>query len=372
MPVQLVRLDPREPVLFRDSRPFDAGQHVSARSQLPEPGTLFGAARTAALQQVCADLPAYGGGRRCGACRARPDCPAVGLAGPPGSSGAPDHAGAIRCLGTFLADRADPGRLFVPCPGLLVGVDDGLALRAPRAWAGCWNAGVAEAAVHGPPSRAGRLPQWIRVDDLAALLTGRLPQLDLPGWAYEGPAALEPRVGLARRNGVAMDGYLYRAEFRRYHPGVGPAAAVSVPSDAAWAPTVYLGGRGRTADLSVTSLTWPPIQQSAAAPGRYAVAIVTPAWFAAGWHPCLPEGVTVASAAVATQEPSQGWDLVRRRPRPMLWVCPAGSVWWLDAATQEAADQLVAWHGRPLCEDRPHAGYGLAFVGRWEHADGSP
>ncbi len=372
MPVKLVHLRPREALMFRDSRPFDAGLQVSARSQLPEPGTLFGAVRTALLQQVCADLGAYGQGRRCRACEGRPDCPAVSLAGPAGSAGTPDHPGSLRCLGGVVADEA--GTLFVPRPQLLVEVEEGLAIRAPRRWGGAWNAGVAEAAMPGPAMREGRLPEWVRVEDLAALLGGRMPELALPGWATDGgPALLEPRVGLARTDkGVAMDGYLYRAEFRRYRSGIGPAAVVEAPDGCGWSPTVHLGGRGRTADVVVADLDWPPIERPAAAPGRYAVAIVTPGWFEAGWHPRLPYGVTVAAAAVAAQEPSQGWDLVRGKPRPMRWVCPAGSVWWLDAATRQAAEHVVGWHGRPLCEDRPHAGYGLAFVGRWEGTDGTP
>jgi hypothetical protein len=371
MPVKLVCLRPREALMFRDSRPFDAGLQVSARSQLPEPGTLFGAVRTAALQQVCADLSAYGQGRRCRACERRPDCLAVSLAGPPGSPGAPSHPGSLRCLGGVIADEA--GTLFVPRPHLLVEVEDGLAIRAPSTWTGAWNAGVTEAALPGPCVYDGPLPEWVRVEDLAVLLSGRMPELALPGWATDGgPAALEPRVGLARTDkGVAMDGYLYRAEFRRYRTGIGPAAAVEAPDGCAWSPTVHLGGRSRTADVMVTDLDWPPIEQPATAPGRYAVAIVTSGWFAAGWHPRLPNDVTVAAAVVAVQEPSQGWDLACGQPRPMRWVCPAGSVWWLDAATQQAAEQLVGWHGRPLCEDRPHAGYGLAFVGRWEGTHGT-
>lgn len=374
MPVQLLQLWPREAVLFRDGRPFNAGQQVSARAHLPEPGTLFGAARTAGLARICDDLNAYGRGQRCRGCQDLPECSAVALAGPPGSPGGLGHPGSLRCLGTFLIDHDASDALFVPRPALLTELDGAttrVTLRVPQPFSGTWNSDVAEAALPQTIGSEGCLPTWVRLDDLAALLSGRMPTFDLPAWAFDHPDEPEPRVGLARENGVAMDAYLYRAEFRRYQPTVALAAAVEIRDGSGWAPTVFLGGRGRTADVSAADVTWPPIPPPPIRPGRYAVGIVTPAWFRSGWRPPLPEGATLASAVVPALESSQGWDLVQRRPRPMRWVCPAGSVWWVDATTREAAERIVAWHGQTLCEDRPAAGYGLAFVGRWEVTNGS-
>lgn len=384
----LVGLRPLEAVLFRDARSFDADGQGVARSMHPEPATIFGAVRTAALRVACEDVDAYSRGKRCAQCGGSESCRAVQLAGPPGSQGAPDHGGELRLLGTCLTtDHGDAEtRLWFPAPGHLTPSRSGLGagLRGPRPVAGRWDLPLPEAPAVIAEDADAQLPAWVDPVELSALLSGRLPSgLGSEPWSLADTETIpaehrlvvrDDRVGLARRDGTAMEGYLYRAQFSRYRVGISLAAIVDyATADGAAQPsydrTVGLGGKGRAATVESRRLGhWPPeaLAGPRAQAGRFCVAIMTPAYFGDGWRPSLPRGARLASAVVPPAVTGKGWDLARRRSRPARWLCPAGSVWWIDADDDDAAAEIVGWHGRPICEDRPHAGYGLAFVSEWE------
>lgn len=392
---ELITLRPLEAVLFRDARPFDANGQQSARGLDPQPATVFGAVRTAALSRVCSDVDAYARGGRCRSCNGSNTCPAVDTAGPPGTPGHADHTGTVTLRGCCLHDAAAPSgeQLLFPAPASLTAIrapgEPGVELRGPRTFAGSWDVlpstgglALAEAPLPVAVDPDAHLPAWVTVTQLEALLEGRLPGgLGHPRWRRVAPggsaddqlSVSETRVGLARRDGEALPGFLYRAEFRRYRPDVAIAAIADLPAAEdgvpRFAPFVPFGGKGRHARVEAHPLAeWPAPPDPR--PGRFAVCIMTPAYFGEKWHPDVPEGARFVSAAVGPAIASKGWDVARRRSRPVRWLCPAGSVWWYDADTEAAAAALAAWHGRTICTDRPRAGYGLAFVSNWEVSDG--
>lgn len=373
--VTMVELEPADVVLFRDARPFAPRGRTMARGGAPEPGGVFGAIRTAAIEAVCQRPAAYAQGKRCSTCATEGACPAVLVAGPPGSPGQSDHRGQLRLLGMGMADESQPGCLYVPRPGLLGTLPGdsprtGLLRPVPLGQRR-WNASCPEVPLFGGKSVEGVPPSWLSVEDAMVALSGYLERDDgqpigagLPPWAMEEAWRIEPRVGLARSKGVAMEGYLYRVDFQRFYAGVRVAALVKGAIGVSLSDWAHLGGRGRLAHLERRDWSWPPQPRPAPDPGRFVVALVTPAWFRAGWHPPLPMGSALAAAIVGPLVPSKGWDLAHHRPRPMRWCAPASSVWWIQAESQEAAAAIASWHGRPICEDRPAAGYGLALVAR--------
>lgn len=118
---------------------------------------------------------------------------------------------------------------------------------------------------------------------------------------------------------------------------------------------------------------------SIVATGYCRVILLTPAYFEQGWRPTWlceeRKGVKVELKATAVDTPQvvSGWDFVAKGPKPTRRLAPAGSVYYLKL--DGSPEAIAAWvediwfkNVSDLPEDRL-AGFGLAAVGAW---DGKP
>jgi hypothetical protein len=363
---------PRDTVLVRDGRSFDAGADASAESVRPWPSTIAGAVRTA-----------YG---------AEPDAVrGPVLARESGNGGWLPHfpvpADVVRRVG-----GPPRGYLLRPDPELAGIVSD------LGGWAG---------ALLSPPRDLGKVEQvsgWLDAGGLAGYLRGDLPatgfELDkdskglrryraprsgVPGPYPREPLVPETRVGLARtRDRAARDGYLYQAVHLRPRDGWAFLACCDLPPD--WTQVANgpapLGGRGRTADVADVSgqrgAGWP--QAPSGFPGgRVLLYLATPALWPDGWRPPIPPGATLAGAAVPSPQPvaTASPYTARREHTSVLetvtlrWAVPAGAVYLLQFADPIAAGAwAAAQHARPLgpplAERLDTAGFGVVLTGRWQ------
>lgn len=105
------------------------------------------------------------------------------------------------------------------------------------------------------------------------------------------------------------------------------------------------------------------------------VVLLTPAFFTAGYYPnwLLEEhyGVKPRLAAIATQRPTvvSGWDLETQKPKKSRRLAPAGSVFFLKLEGNEEAIRDWVKHMWMECisddEQSRLDGFGLAVTGTW-------
>ncbi len=105
------------------------------------------------------------------------------------------------------------------------------------------------------------------------------------------------------------------------------------------------------------------------------VVVLTPAFFRAGYYPnwLLEEhyGVRPRPAAIAIQRPTvvSGWDLENRRPKQSRRLAPAGSVFFLKLEGSDDAIRDWVKHMWMQCisddEQSRLDGFGLAVTGTW-------
>lgn len=124
----------------------------------------------------------------------------------------------------------------------------------------------------------------------------------------------------------------------------------------------------------------PDVRRRIVAERACRVVLLTPAHFTDGYRPAwlLEEryGVqpTLQAAAVARPQVVSGWDLRSGRPKPTRRLAPAGSVYFLtltaanDAAIQQWIDAIWMQNISDTLQDRLD-GFGLATLGVW---DGQP
>jgi CRISPR-associated protein Cmr3 len=146
-------------------------------------------------------------------------------------------------------------------------------------------------------------------------------------------------------------------------------------------PVDTLGGERRIAVWQQSAHDLPSIPDGLADQivrnKRCRLILLTPAYFTAGYCPewlrAARDGIeaTVAAAAVGRPQVVSGWNYETKRPKATRRLAPAGSVYFLRLAGTE--DAIRAWINNTWMQcvsDDEHSrndGFGLAVLGTWDN-----
>ncbi len=386
-----VLLEAEDVLLFRDSRPFTAGEDFRAEGLFPPlPPPVAGAIRTALLSPklrqkglTFRDLAQHAGLQDVRDALGTADSlGGLHLAGPlactyvPGEY-APDPWFALPA--DMLGDRVPRLRDDLPLPGIRKPLPDGMGQGHMAALPRDSSRDAAEA-------DADDL-SWLRAEAMRDYLTGgaQVARAALP-------VAPEVRTGIQRSaantaaTGRFYSAQMHRPEWRRDR-AVGLLMRASLPPGYALAPQfVPLGGEGRSAFLRpCESLDLPLdgadvrqaiIEQIGRDGGRFRLYLATAGVFGGGLIPsCFPGRLL----GIASGKPiaAGGWDLAANAPRSLRRAAPPGTVYCgrLYENTADAASRLLQeFHLRTTLQERDalaeaqyraQMGFGLTLVGAW-------
>ncbi|MDQ2694856.1 MAG: hypothetical protein M3Z21_05650 [Pseudomonadota bacterium] len=379
------RFDPLDTWFFRESRPHGTISGSELESLFPPPvRTLCGAVRT-----LIGDLS----GANWTAFRDNPDPDLKARIGHG------DDLGPLSFKGPWLTRLNNGGvqRLY-PVPAFLLasGQDDKRRLHRLRP---------------GDPvecdlGRGVRLPVlekdergakplegvWLTAAGLKAVLQGRLPE---PADVVEEKLYDdEPRLGIARdnRRRTAQEQMLYQTRHLRLRDQVAVeldvAGAALTPVSGS---TVRLGGEGRVALVSGRATPKLPSISSTDGATGLILCLMTPADPVDPGKkpedlrksPLLPgfrkveessptvwrgeiNGVSLTCHCAVIGKPRRegGWDLVRRGPRPVRSLIPAGSAWFCTVDGNDLSRAIDALHGTQIGTEQK-LGRGILAVGLW-------
>ncbi len=356
--------------LFRDGRPFTAGEDHTAETLFPpSPFTMQGAIRAKVLADKGVDFTVF-------ARDGQPD-PDVGYG---------ENYSRLRLFGPLLMCYRD-GRWerLIPAPADLVKQGNALLLLRPsrRAPFACnW------------PEQLSRRSDllWVRTAEVVKEAGGWLPESEWERYLSGHPPkhlvpseslfVYEPRFGIAIRaqSQTAQPTMLYQAYFVRLRENTALWAEVEgipLPSRG----ILRLGGEGRAAVYEEIPILPPPQRFPIRfAPGeRFKVVLITPAWFSGGWQPkdsnwqrIFHSPVNLVAAAIPRPLRLGGFDVARRIPKSVRAFVPAGSVYFFETQEAFSLPQDFAFTETP--EDIrqqggnwAHIGLGKILFGRWEY-----
>jgi CRISPR-associated protein Cmr3 len=371
-------IEPRDPLVIRDGRPFGPDPGVRAESlAFPFPSTTTGGARNR-----------------------------FGLDG----SGVfnRDRVAAVKGLavrGPLLVELDAEERLtwYAPAPAdaLLVDAHEGhvqvnpLRPLAPPPGAATSVPGDLRpvglaARLRAKP--AGAAPQFWRWDAFAAWLARPARRIAAPAELGLGamPRDARTHVSIADDSLTAAEGALFQTIGLAF---VGPGRSrLGLAIEAAEPFPSFAGGLAPLAGER-RLVTWrpspeglppcpPAVREAIVRDGACRAVLLTPAFFAGGSRPgpllAPSHGVTPALAAACMGRPQvvSGWDMERGQPKPTRRLAPAGAVYFLTLAGDAAA--RAAWvdaHWMACVSDDADGftagrdGFGLLALGAW---DGSP
>lgn len=218
---------------------------------------------------------------------------------------------------------------------------------------------------------------WMSLDSLREVLWGGLPP-ESTVVPNQKLWRTERRIGLTRSQATraAEEGMLYSALHIRLAPDVSLGVRVyGVPDD--WrspaGSLLPLGGEGRLVECSfwrdseLDALDMP--LHEVASCGRAMVIALTPVILDAsvyrGRAP-LRElgGARVVSACLDRAMRLGGWDSLKKQPRPIRSVLPAGSVFFCEVAPGQPIE-IDTSPGFPRIGERTAHGYGVVAIGVW-------
>lgn len=374
-------LEPVDVWLFRDGRPFSAGEEHLARSLFPpSPLTVQGALRSLILGHDRVSWEEY---RTQASSEARDLGQKIGYPAGPGRQAS---LGSFSMAGPFVA-RYKRGRVerYTPLPADVV----------QHAEQGYY---FALQPAKGPPFKAdwpmnGLFPLWPGpTEDIESLKSGGwLSEQALDNYfqgLYFSPLASESLFGGEPRFGIALDystrtpvkHMLYQAEFVRPDSTPNEEVGLLVRLDGVKLPSdegvMAMGGEAKGARYRILKDSDVIAGAGVGQPtSRLKIVFLTPAWFSDGWQPVDGNagwsrllGNSVRLVAVATGRPQHigGWDLAENWHKSMAAYVPAGSVYFFES------DRPIRVPSRPLTET-PQAyssleaqGFGQVVAGTWD------
>ncbi len=392
-----VVLEPHDRLLFRDARPFTAGEAFRATSLWPPtPAPVAAAVKARLLKNRGVDLKDYADAVKSGNGRLREVIDDLGDT---------DSLGRLRMRGPLLCryggqqvevyfplpyDLNAKGASLAPLGSPLQGLEMNVRPSIPPAellWQHeslTWM-GEEETCVLSIKGLESYLRQgWLQPGAQEGVWHGVVRMADL--------AQEETHVGIMLQPGRRQvePGMLYAAGFVRprdevqqtgHHIRTCLLVAVSqldgqgVQRGALDGATLWLGGERRaTTAIVLDDAVLAPLERLwASAPprcSRVVVYLLTPAVFRKGWRPdaveddgVLQDGAVILklkAAAVGKPLALGRWDLARGHPRPMLRAVPAGSVYHFElqqGTSFEAVVQLL--HNTVFLQERAEGDLGV-------------
>lgn len=374
MTQRIVSIRGLDTLLFRDGRPFDATPGgVASGLRVPFPSTLAGFVRTQAGQAT----------------------------GDYGKARTIEFAGPLLCLN---------GEPHFPAPADIVIHRDNQSLRlmplrpfAPAEGSGCDNpGGMLPLRVTGDVKpeagydwwRANAMFQWLadELPDVSDLARGLGPEMDE-----------RVHIAMDAQKGTTQEGALFTTSMVAFelnrkgeHIEYSYLCRLSEPEGVA-APLGpgLLGGEQRIGLIESTTVQWPEYPVDLAAKLKVAkhvrLVLATPAIFECGWLPQWLDRTTktgsppglkgvklkLVSAAIPRRQAVSGWEMEGKRPKPVRWLVPAGSVYFFDVvegdpgllATRkwlEPVSDLEHGNGSESKANNLNDGFGLALWGVWQ------
>ncbi|MEI2693359.1 MAG: type III-B CRISPR module-associated protein Cmr3 [Anaerolineae bacterium] len=384
-------IEPRDPVIFRDGRPFNASPGARAKTlAFPLPATMAGATRTRA------GLDANGRFDK----RYIAELKQKQVRGPLLVEVKPDASGEeITWLVPAPADALllkqephDKTRAHI-VPLTVVEDPAGVATNLPAQLA---LVAPVQHANQKPHSAAPAFWRWQAYQDWLASPKVHEGAL-LADWGLAGPVR-ESRMHVSVKSATqtAQDGALFQTSGLEF-VSLAPAKDASPPvlaqakglalvleTDAELEPGLgFLGGERRLASWRLSPASFPgcpdAVRKAIVDQKHCRLILATPAIFAGGFLPDVSKlsragvAVTVQAVVNGRYQVVSGWDYESDRPKPTRRLASAGSVYFLKLeGGKDAINQFidVVWL-QAISDDEQDCrdGFGLALLGAW---DGEP
>jgi len=217
---------------------------------------------------------------------------------------------------------------------------------------------------------------WITLSDLARYLKNKVKFVSNPIETGEF-LKNEAKIGIARNriSKSSDEGKLYRVNMLRFKEEIKiyvDFEGIDINKD-----FFKLGGEGKFVMISEieekTDIPMPEITDN-----KFLVYFSTPAIFKNGWLPqwidevnlqgTIPNTlvkVKLITASIGKPRFIGGFDMAKRKPKPMFKAVPEGSVYYFEILSGNK-NELKKIHGKAISEIYAEQGFGICYLGKYK------
>jgi CRISPR-associated protein Cmr3 len=397
-------IEPSDVLLFRDGRPFSAGEGHRARSIFPPtPNTMQGVIRSRVLAERCGRYRQYRD--RCLNCPDQNNCTIPEEIGLPANlvTNEDGHFGKMHLKGPLIANNGltnnDQQLFYFPMPADVVQVKDKGSSVTPQLRI------LQPLSTQLPGQNDGHhqlLPLWAAATKPVESVQGYLDQHQLQQYLLRSCPqtvtktdllfAKESRFGIEVNYSrqTVKESQLYQTEFVRCESNVGLYIEIEGIRQFSADPDeksglMAIGGENRASSYTQldTGIDWDKLREqfreNLPKTAGFKLYLATPTIFKQGWLPSWVNAETLEgeyngvliklkAAAIGRYQIIGGWDVAHNRPKPTRRAVSAGSVYYFTTEA-EPAKILDTFHWQNLADDASDAqiGYGLSLVGLWQY-----
>jgi CRISPR-associated protein Cmr3 len=392
-------IEPSDVLLFRDGRPFSAGEGHRARSIFPPtPNTIQGVIRSKVLAERCGRYQDYRNG--CLNCPENNNCSIPIEIGTP----AQNHYGNLEIKGTLIAKYRKPNlTIYFPVPADIVRVKN---KNNPVAESKLRHLSPLRKKIPGSNDLAYSLHSlwssettpveavqgyWTQQNLVNYLLGNNLENPDSPDTLYQR----ESRFGIEIDNNIqaVKEGKIYQTEFIRCQENIGLYVEFKGITNLSAKPDldtglIGIGGENRVASYTkISGIDWHDFREKLINKLKqsdgFKLYLTTPTIFDSkhkqGWLPKWINPNTLSgeyerinlkliAATISGYQTIGGWDVAHNKQKPTRRAVMAGSVYYFQ--TEATAEEILeAFHWQNLADEKSEAqiGYGLSLVGSWNY-----
>lgn len=402
MQMMQIFIEPSDVLLFRDGRPFSAGEGHRARSLFPPtPNTIQGVIRSKVLADRCGRYQQYKDG--CNSCSEQNTCTIPQEIGRPASAGQGSY-GDMHLKGALIAKyHYSKLTAYFPIPADIVQVKN---KDNPNADPKLEYLQPLQQPLPGKNDLTyNLLPLWTNETQPVEAIAGYWTHQDLCNYLLgEYPKSFtkinelyekEARFGIEVDNSkqTVQEGKLYQTEFVRCQQDIGLYVEIEGIKQLSNEPDseaglIAVGGENRAASYKkLSGIDWEDFEQRLSdrlkQSDGFKLYLATSTIFDSehkqGWLPkwINPKtlsgqyrGVSVhlVAAALGRYQTIGGWDVAYNRHKPTRRAVCAGSVYYFT--TKASPEEIIkAFHWKNLADDDMDSriGYGLSLVGTWNY-----
>lgn len=403
-------IEPSDVLLFRDGRPFSAGEGHRAKSLFPPtPNTMQGVIRSKILADRCGRYEEFRNG--CGSCSEQNNCTIPEEIGRPINNDKVNY-GLLKLRGALIAKYQDKQLIpYFPIPADVVktkvkssSTESKYSCLQPLKQA-IWGTNDLQ------EKSSSLLPLWTTETQPVEGVQGYWNHLNLENYLLENPFSpitssqdlyqKEARFGIAIDNArqAASESKLYQIEYIRCLQDIGLYVEIEgikyLSSDAeAKSGLMAIGGENRAASYDqVAGINWENFKENLKIKleqaNGFKLYLATPTIFRGGhtentqtgWIPKWInhqdftgeyQGVQVklVAAAISRYQTIGGWDIARNRQKPTRRAVGAGSLYYFT--TQAKPEDIIkTFHWQNLADDvsEGQIGFGLSLIGCWNYCN---
>jgi len=189
----------------------------------------------------------------------------------------------------------------------------------------------------------------------------------------------EPKIGIGinGESGTSEEGKLYRVDMRRLENKRWKSLSLIIDFEGLDLPEkgmMKLGGEGKAVSYKQFEPVYLSIDNFNSDGNKFKLYLSTPAIFKEGWLPKWIDEQTLIgkykglelkllTASIGKPISIGGFDMQKRKPKPMRKAVPAGSVYYFEIINGDIQQAFEIFNQSAISEFYQEQGFGIAYVG---------